>query len=49
MTPNEVAYLTHWLMTASAGFLFLLCGFAIHFFTRNSRTSSSENSSSTNP
>jgi len=41
MTPREVAYLTHWLVTASAGFFFLLCGFAIHFFrTRNSRKQS---------
>ena len=32
MTPTEVAYLTHWLMTASAGFFFLLCALAIDFF-----------------
>jgi hypothetical protein len=25
-------YTTHWLMTASAGFLLLICGFTIRFF-----------------
>jgi len=32
-------YLTHWLLTASAGFFLLLCALVIRFFrTRGSRT-----------
>jgi hypothetical protein len=34
-------YTTHWLLTASGGFLLLACGFASRYFrTRGSRTSS---------